>query len=145
MFPEQAVINAHFVCLSHLSFSRFSRVMMSLKRTAPPRLMGKVTMATIPHLSPLTPHLPFALLLSSHVKKTFHTIFILWTDNLLLSINLLNHGWVITHPFKIKGMNVTYCPLDGVVPFEMHVTLAETRQHAISELEWMASHTMCVH
>lgn len=47
------------------------------------------------HSSPFTtdPSPPFALLLSGHVKKTFHTNFIVWIDNLLLSINLFE-SWL---------------------------------------------------
>lgn len=77
-------------------FPVFSRETMSLKRTAPPRLMGKVTMVTIPHLSPLTPHLPLQCVQALWKRRTpFHTLWPEWSIS-LFSANLFVHGWIMT-------------------------------------------------
>lgn len=80
-----------FVYLSNAFFFCF-REMMSQKRTAPPHLMEKVTMVTIPPFSSLISHLPLNLKLSGHVMSYY------WHIMYTVVAHMSNDN-----PFKLRG------------------------------------------
>lgn len=113
----------------------FIREMMSLKRTAHLHLMGKVTIVTTIHLSPMATHLCLHLLFSSYEKqKSKHTL----SYKLHIIANLFVSWLSDTNPFKVMELCVNSCPLDGAVSFKMLAILAA------SVWEWMASHAACL-
>lgn len=114
---------------------------MSQKRTAPPRLMGKVTMVTIPHFSPLTSHLPLHLLLSGHEEKKKNKLTQTINYEPDPSANLFESCLSNDNPFTIKATYVRYCPLDGAVPFKMLLKLLN--HHNMQLLSWSEWLLMC--
>lgn len=76
-------------------FSVFIREMMSLKRIAPLHLMGKVTIVTTLHLSPITNHLTLHLLCYEKILDTI-------LSYRLHNIASMFVSWLCdTNPFKI--------------------------------------------
>lgn len=110
----------------------FIREMMSLKRTAHLHLMGKVTIVTTIHLSPMATHLCLHLLFSSYEKqKSKYTL----SYKLHIIANLFVSWLSDTNPFKVMELCVNSCPLDGAECLQFWLHLYES--------EWLLMQCVC--